>query len=133
VSDDRLGKPFSPGQILTGLLEAWASGAGKRIPRQEHCGGALVLVNREEANGMVNMGYRFTTPLEHLPGEGREHIRMVCTDDVSVVKNVRYGLCSRCSMVESTIRRKLKERKLAAESAARGPSRKGARRGSFDE
>ena len=121
-----------PVRIVGKLLQAWEAGASAppgSLGRQMHCGGALLSVTRDEAHAMLQGGVSFEPHPRQLPAEGRESIRVRCSDDVVTKNGYAYALCSRCAGYEMAMRHRRKQEL----DANKGQRRPGASRGSYDE
>ena len=128
------------------LMAAWTEGAGKS-PEEiskafeplEVCGGALLYLNRAEAERIEQSGAGFDRdPVTVIPPDGRASVRVRCSRPIMVkrvaedipgsdqkwVRIVKYGLCERCSGWEMAIRKRLRDEAKKAEEQAKTGTRK---------
>lgn len=124
MSGDRIG-PFGD------WLAKYTSGALPTLPRQSHCGGALMYFTRDEALEAEEKGLlKYETDPRDMPTDGsRQSIRVRCRGEVMVKNGVTYGLCATCSGSELALRRKLQAEK---DKAAKSSRESKSQRGDFD-
>lgn len=121
------GKRVTAERMTIDIAEAFAEGAraqaeGRQIPRQDHCGGALVRVNRQEAYDLQreNNVRLIVADEEQIPAEQRVDLRVRCVGTVEP----RKGLCYSCSQIEVRMRAHLRtmQKGKPAEPARSGRS-----------
>lgn len=116
---------------LADLFAFWSAGAqaaakGERVPRPEHCAGAVVRVSRAEALSKQLAGAKFDTDPHDLPPQGREPMRLRCHGKAFVDGDgVDYGLCKRCITAETRNRQYLGRIAEEEQKAADAPKRRG--------
>ena len=87
---------------------------GAMRPSHETCPGALLVINREEYDEMVQGGEVFVTPRKNVDPEGRSDARLHCTG--TVMREEKMGvmyftaLCPSCTQVEKVMRERARKR-----------------------
>ncbi len=87
---------------------------GTPHPRQRHCSGACLLVDRAGYRELERSGVRWETRSEDVPTDGKAYARIECAANVETIARHHgtyiMGLCADCTALEGRFRAALAAR-----------------------